>query len=72
MGMEDETRDFLVLIVNTISMVLIWMIVQVLVGIYFGLAFFENAPNWKNIGYYLFLLISLYFLVRYLLRKWKI
>ncbi len=72
MGMEEETKQFLLLIVNTISIVLIWMMVNVLVGIYFGFAFFEDKPTWKNITYYIVFLISLFFIARYLFRKWRL
>lgn len=71
MGMEDETRDFLVLIVNTIALILIWMIANVLIGIYFGLAFFNKMPDWKNILYYLFFIGTLYLLIRRTRKKWK-
>lgn len=69
--MEDETRAFLVLIMNTISWVLLWMMLNVLIGIYFELGFFETVPTWKNILYYSFLCISAFFLIRYLKSKWK-
>ena len=72
MGMEDDTRGFLILIVNTIAVVLLWMIANVLVGIYFNFAFFEGTPTWKNILYYIAFLISLFFLIRYIRRKWKL
>ncbi|MEO6668635.1 MAG: hypothetical protein ABIN36_04100 [Ferruginibacter sp.] len=72
MGMEDETRDFLILIVNTISFVFIWMAINVVIGIYFELAFFDDKPNWKNYLYYVFLVGSLFLLIRYLVRKWKL
>ena len=72
MGMEDDTRGFLILIVNTIAIVLLWMIANVLVGIYLNFAFFEDKPTWKNILYYIAFLISLFFLIRYLRRKWKL
>lgn len=71
MGMEDETRNFLVLIANTIAFILIWMIANVLIGIYFGLAFFEGTPGIKHIIYYIFFIVSIFFLIRYLKRKWK-
>ena len=70
--MEDETRDFLILIVNTISKVLLWMMVNVFVGIYFGFAFFEVRPDWKNWTYYLFFLTSMIMLGRHLKKKWKL
>jgi len=71
MGMEDDTRDYLVLIANTIALVLIWMIANVLVGIYIGLAFFNEMPGWKNILYYVGFAASLFFLTRYILKKWR-
>lgn len=72
MGMEDETRDFLVLILNTIALVLIWMILQVLLGIFFKLGLFETTPSVKNYLYYVFLVASLILLIRHLGKKWKL
>lgn len=71
MSMEQETKDFFVLIVNSIAWVLLWMMLNVLIGIYFELGFFENMPTWKNLVYYLCFLISLFLLIRHLLKKWK-
>jgi len=72
MGMEDETREFLVLIVNTISKVLLWMMINVFTGIYLGYGFFENKPDWRNIIYYLFFLLTFYLLFKHLKIKWKL
>jgi len=71
MGMEEDTTKFLLLIVNTIALVLLWMIVHVLLGIYFEFAFFDKSPGWKNILYYLFFIVSLLIIIRYLKKKWK-
>jgi ABC-type glycerol-3-phosphate transport system permease component len=71
MGMEPDTSKFFVLIVNTMAIVLIWMIAQVLIGIYFGFAFFEQRPDWKNLLYYVFCLGTLLLLIRHLRKKWK-
>jgi hypothetical protein len=68
--MEDETRAFLIRILNAISMVLLWMMINVFIGIYVGWGFFEGEPSWKNILYYVFFLTSLFFLGRYLWKKW--
>ena len=70
--MEDETREFLVRILNTVAIVLVWMMVNVFIGIYKGYAFFEEIPNWTNYTYYVFLVISLVALVIHLKRKWKL
>lgn len=53
MGMEDETRRFFLLIVNSIALFLLWMIANMLVGIYWGYAFAQNEFTWKNALYYL-------------------
>jgi uncharacterized protein with PQ loop repeat len=70
MGMEEETRDFLVLIVNTIALVLLWMIANVLAGIYFKLAFFSGHPGVWNIVYYVLSFGTLFIIIRHLKRKW--
>lgn len=70
--MEDETREFLLRIVNTISVVLIWMITSMFFGIYLDYGFFENSPGWPNMIFYGLFLTSLFFLIRYLIRKWKL
>jgi len=70
--MENETREFLLLIANTISKVLLWMMVNVFIGIYYGYGFFENKPEWENIVYYLFFISSFVFLLRHLKSKWKL
>lgn len=70
--MEDETREFLVRIANTVAIVLLWMMANVFIGIYKGFAFFEDKPDWKNNCYYGFLLLSFVALVFYLKRKWKL
>ena len=72
MGMEDETRDFLVRIANTVSLVLLWMMINVFAGIYLELGFFEGSPSMKNILYYLFFLATFTFVILHLKKKWKL
>lgn len=69
--MEDETRAFFVLIANTISIVLLWLLVNVFFGLYKELAFFEGHPGWKNYLYYAWFLTSLYFIGRHVKKKWR-
>lgn len=71
MGMEDETRNFLVLIMHTAALIIIWMMANVVIGIYFKLGLFEETPSWKNYVYYILLLISMAFLFKHLKRKWE-
>jgi hypothetical protein len=72
MGMEDDTRAFLIRILNTVSIVLLWMMINMFIGIYKNFAFFEDKPNWTNYLYYAFFLVSLVALVIHLKRKWKL
>jgi hypothetical protein len=72
MGMEDDTREFLIRIVHTISLTLIWMIANMMIGIYYGLGFFENSPGWQNILYYVLSLSSLIWLLLNLRRRWRL
>ena len=69
--MEPEARAFLLLIVQTISMAMLWMLVNMTAGIYFNLAFFEGSPSIANIIYYIFFLITFALLILYFKKKWK-
>ncbi|MEJ7626679.1 MAG: hypothetical protein WKF35_07450 [Ferruginibacter sp.] len=71
MKFEDNPRLFLLLILQSLSVILIWMITHVMTGIYLGLGFYETVPGWKNYLYYLFLLVTFYLLVKYIKRKWR-
>ena len=72
MGMEDDTRDFLVRILNTIAIVLIWMLANVFFGFYKNYAFFISRPNWINFLFYFLSAASLVMLVIHLRRKWRL
>jgi hypothetical protein len=71
MGVEPETRAFFILIANSMAWVLLWMILNVLFGIYLEYAFFNYSPGWKNILYYILSLTAFIFLARHLIKKWK-
>ena len=71
MGMEDDTKYFLITIVQTVSLVVLWMMLNVVLGIWFGFGLFEGQPSLKNYIYYSAFLISLYFLIRHLIKKWE-
>lgn len=71
MGVEPETRAFFILIANSMAFVLLWMMLNVLFGIYLEYAFFDGSPGWKNILYYFISLVAFILLVRHLIKKWK-
>ena len=70
--MEDEIREFLIKILQTISIVLLWMMANVFFGFYKDYAFFENHPNWTNYLYYFLSATSLVLLIIHLRRKWRL
>ncbi len=72
MGMEDNTRDFLIRILNTIAIVLLWMILNVFFGVYKNYAFFENRPSFSNYIFYFLSAGSFILLIIHLRRKWKL
>ena len=69
--MEPDVREFLVKIMQSISMGLVWLLINMSIGIYYGFAFFEEAPTRGNYIYYAACLISLVALIKYLKKKWK-
>jgi hypothetical protein len=70
-GMERDTKDFLKKIVQSIFLALLWLSLNMTMGIYNGLLFFEDKITLANIFYYLFLVASLIALIRYYWVTWK-
>lgn len=69
--MEEETKNFLVLIMQTVSTVVLWMVINMFAGIYFKLGLFEGHPTLKNYIYYFFFLLSIYLLIKYFRKRWN-
>ncbi len=69
--MEPDVRLFLLTILNTISMGMVWLLVNMTIGIYYGFAFFDDKPTLGNYIYGAFFLVSLVLLIRYLKKKWR-
>lgn len=69
--MDPDVRFFLVTIVQSISMVLLWMLLNMTIGIYYGFAFFDEGLKVGNYIYYPLMVISFILLIRYLKNKWR-
>jgi hypothetical protein len=72
MGMEDDTIEFLVRIMQTISIILLWMMLNVFFGFYKDYAFFNIRPNWTNYLFYVLSATSFVMLIIHLRRKWRL
>ncbi len=70
--MEEETRQFLLKIASTISLGMLWLLVNTSIGIGLNFAFFRHRPGTGNIIFYLWFIISLTALIIYFRRKWKL
>ena len=71
MGMEDDTRIFLITIMQTVSLLILWLLINIFVGLYLQYGLFENAPSLKNIIYYTVFIAGCFFLFKHVKKKWK-
>jgi hypothetical protein len=69
--MEPGVRKYLIRIVNTISMFLLWMAINSCAGIMYGTAYWESKFTLTNLIFYTWLLASTALLIWYLYNKWK-
>ena len=71
MEQDIDIKEFLVRIVNTISVILVWMLINMCVGIYFDFAFFEHKPTIWNCLFYIWFIFSFTWVIVHLKKKWK-
>lgn len=69
--LEPDIKLFLKAIVQSMSIVLIWMMLNAFFGIKIGLMFFDKGFTLWNGVYYIALLVSFGFMLRYLILIWK-
>ena len=67
---EDITRIFRK-IVKTLSAGILWLLVNMSIGIYFGWMFFYSSITLGNIIFYAFMISTLVALIYYLMRVWR-
>ena len=70
-NMEPEVRDFLMRISLSIGAALIWLFINITVGIFGGWLFFYEQPGIGNYVFYVWLLVSILLLIRVYIRLWK-
>lgn len=70
-GWDPDVKKFLLKVLNSISVVLLWMIVCATTGIYFQLGYMNDQPLTTTIIFYTTMTISFLFLIRYLYKTWK-
>ena len=70
-NMEPEVRDFLMRISLSIGAGLLWLFINVTIGIFGGWLFFYETPELGNYVFYAWLLVSVVLLIWVYLRLWK-
>ena len=69
--MEEDASRLLIKVVKTISIVIVWLMLTMVVGIYFGWFFYYDTPTAGNIICYVFNLATLVLTLWYLGRLWR-
>jgi hypothetical protein len=69
--MEPEVKAFLRIIFQCLSMLLLWMLLNTFFGIKLGLLFFDEGVSVWHIVYYICMIASFVWVIRYILKKWK-
>jgi hypothetical protein len=70
-GWDPDVKKFLLKVLNSISLGLLWLMGSVTAGIYYKLAYAGDNPLIYTILFYVILVVTLALLIRYLLNLWK-
>ncbi len=73
--MSDEEPDFkkyFTKIINSLAIGLLWLFINSTIGIGLNLAFFKTTPTVGNYIFYGWFLISLFFLLLFYKKLWKL
>jgi hypothetical protein len=70
-GMEPEVKDYLKRVLLSFLLGLIWLMVNMTIGIFLGWMFFYDHPGIGNIIFYCFMAGTLVLYLLFLRRTWK-
>jgi hypothetical protein len=70
-GWDPNVKEFLLKILNSISLVLLWLIACATAGIYFELGYTNGKPLIYTIIFYTVMAVTLFLLLRQLYKTWK-
>jgi hypothetical protein len=71
MGMEPDAKELLVKVSKSLATGLLWLMVNMTLGIYMGWLFFGEHMTRGNYVFYAFMILSLGGLIWYNVRLWK-
>jgi len=70
-GMEPEVKKYLFKVLNSLCYGLLWLMLNVLAGLYWGYAIIEEKLSVGNILFFTWFIISLIALLYLFYRIWK-
>lgn len=71
MNTELDPKDYFLKIVNSVAVILLWMMPNLFFGLYKGYAFFENRPEMHNYLFYTLSTLTFGLVIFFLYKKWK-
>lgn len=69
--MEPEIREFFRRLSASIGLCILWIAVNMVIGVKYGYAFFEKSLHWGNILFYIWVTLSFAALIFIYTRIWK-
>ena len=69
--MEPEVRQYLIRILNTLSVGLLWMVINSTLGIMYDLAFVHEHITTGNILFYIWFILSFGAFLWWVIRLWS-
>jgi hypothetical protein len=70
-GMEPDVKDFLKKVAQSFFLGLLWMMLNMTIGIFLGWMFIHDKIAAGNIIFYIFMVASLAALIWFYYRTWK-
>jgi hypothetical protein len=68
---DPEVKKFFVKILNSVSLGLLWIMASATAGIYFELGYTKGKPIINAVLFYTAMVVTLFLLVRYLVKLWS-
>lgn len=69
--MEPGIREFFKRLSLTIGTIVLWMMINMTIGVKLGYAFFDGSVHLGNIVFYVWVLVSFIFMIKIFIRIWK-
>ena len=70
--MEEDAKQFLLRVLRSLTAGLLWLFINMTLGIYLGLLLFDDKPSTANFIFYAWFVLSLVLLIRYLIKIWSV